>query len=762
MYRKLIEKYKGKKIFRRMFAACFSLAAVLIVCSCVGGFLWFERTHLDEEKRNHENVLWASSLMIKSYMDTMEEYMETLRGDTYVKKTFLKESHSWDRDMSIAAQEIRNMADVSPMLHSIYLMSGGEEILKCVNPSYPMTQEDDGRMRELFAQNDFLDFFSSHYTDVYGEEQWILGFSNGELDPATGEKESGILISLDIGKIVEEVFSRTPGGRNYLLADAKGTVVAEQGGGYSGGEALKGELLELAEGSGERVSEILTLESGRVLVSGIRMENSFLLLELLPYSEISAPINHMRNMFIGIGCLLAVLMVLLAFAMSSMVYLPIDAAVRIAEDQEALPVRVKSRLADTELFSVAKTYQAMVQTLNNLNVREEQKALADYLSSRKRDAGLPEWVEENYGKEGVYSRVICLRISDTKDFQDNNTEEAIAFELQTITNLVEQALKGQGAILVNPVNEEYIAVLLFSERQAEEEALRAALEEIFSVTKELLHIGMDAGISAGKQGLSELKSMYQMARAATAYRFMYGVNSVISEEEMAKKALNGLKTVKTDALISCLKNSDREGFAEEYARLTDMLRQTSIQAAQDALTDMATELVRYQNSLNYRYDALTKAEYGRLERELSGYDYLDNAGEWFFRKADEIWLTLAQARKSGREDIVDRAVTYLKENYADTNISASYLADMFHITPSYFSRLFREKSGSAFPDYLATLRIERARELLLEKENKSIQEICEMVGYSNASYFTATFKKKYGITPGQYRKNHTAGEREQI
>src|SRR5699024_10957983 len=128
---------------------------------------------------------------------------------------------------------------------------------------------------------------------------------------------------------------------------------------------------------------------------------------------------------------------------------------------------------------------------------------------------------------------------------DNNTEEAIAFELQTITNLVEQALKGQGAILVNPVNEEYIAVLLFSERQGEEQALRAALEEIFSVTTELLHIGMDAGISAGKQGLSELKSMSQMARAATAYRFMYGVNSVISEEEMAKKALNGLKTVKT-------------------------------------------------------------------------------------------------------------------------------------------------------------------------------------------------------------------------
>ena len=74
-------------------------------------------------------------------------------------------------------------------------------------------------------------------------------------------------------------------------------------------------------------------------------------------------------------------------------------------------------------------------------------------------------------------------------------------------------------------------------------------------------------------------------------------------------------------------------------------------------------------------------------------------------------------------------------------------------TTSYFSRLFHEKCGCTFPDYLVALRIERARELLLERENLSIQEICELVGYSNASYFTTSFKKKYGMTPGQFRRS---------
>lgn len=64
-----------------------------------------------------------------------------------------------------------------------------------------------------------------------------------------------------------------------------------------------------------------------------------------------------------------------------------------------------------------------------------------------------------------------------------------------------------------------------------------------------------------------------------------------------------------------------------------------------------------------------------------------------------------------------------------------------------------KNAAASFPDYLVALRIERARELLLERENLSIQEICELVGYSNASYFTTSFKKKYGMTPGQFRRS---------
>ena len=305
-------------------------------------------------------------------------------------------------------------------------------------------------------------------------------------------------------------------------------------------------------------------------------------------------------------------------------------------------------------------------------------------------------------------------------------------------------------------NTKTVDMLELYEESVTEERVTVASQHILEVTGELIHIGMDVGISEEKgetEGFTELNLMYQMARAATAYRFIYGMGAVVTEGEMAQRALNGEQAPSSEELIQRLRQSDRTGFSAEYRKIVGELKKLSIQKAQDALMEIAGQMQTYRNSLQYRFEPLTKKDYEVLAGQLASYEYMDDVEEWFFRMAEEIWLILERNRQTGREDVVEKAIAYLQSNYGDPNISAQYLADKYHITPSYFSRLFHEKCGCTFPDYLAALRIERARELLLERENLSIQEICELVGYSNASYFTTSFKKKYGMTPGQFRRS---------
>ena len=98
---------------------------------------------------------------------------------------------------------------------------------------------------------------------------------------------------------------------------------------------------------------------------------------------------------------------------------------------------------------------------------------------------------------------------------------------------------------------------------------------------------------------------------------------------------------------------------------------------------------------------------------------------------------------------VIRAVAYCNENYP-RKITLDELASHVRLNKSYFSQLFHKEMGMSFGDYLESVRIKRAQQLLRENQ-ASMAEIAESVGFSNQNYFTKVFKRATGATPSQYR-----------
>ena len=751
---KIVQKYRGKIILRRIFAVCFGLAAVCILLSCILGFGWFRVSQIQQQESDYESRMDTYVLVLQNYGKSMENVVTVLENDVYIRKLINRNTFTWDNTAGIAAQEVTNLVSVNPMIHSVYVWLEDDYLIKSTNPSYPIDQNGDARMLDIFQMSTFHESAVIPYLDIYGKSQNLLCLTSGSMDPTTGGKRSGIQVNMDLDKIMTSTLPKTEE-EQFLLIDRDGNIVYEQGTRemYRVGERLE-DILWKNRNLTETSAEIVRTAQGRFLSVATEIDDEFTLVWLISYRHLTGSMTRVGFLFLGIGLLVAIIVLLLALLMSNRVYNPIGEMVRTASE-EGLPSEAMARqLENTELYSIAQTYQTMVQRLNHINLRKEQEDLAAYLISREKTAKLPEWVEEIYAKPGVRIRVVVMRLSDIQDLHSNNTEEAIAFEMETIKTIVEQTLRELGNVLVLPVDREFIAVILFSEESVTEERVTVASQHILEVTGELIHIGMDVGISGEKgetEGFAELNLMYQMARAATAYRFIYGMGAVVTEGEMAQRALNGEQAPSSEELIQRLRQSDRTGFSAEYRRIVGELKKLSIQKAQDALMEIAGQMQTYRNSLQYRFEPLTKKDYEVLAGQ--SYEYMDDAEDWFFRMAEEIWLILERNRQTGREDVVEKAIAYLQSNYGDPNISAQYLADKYHITPSYFSRLFHEKCGCTFPDYLVALRIERARELLLERENLSIQEICELVGYSNASYFTTSFKKKYGMTPGQFRRS---------
>ena len=93
----------------------------------------------------------------------------------------------------------------------------------------------------------------------------------------------------------------------------------------------------------------------------------------------------------------------------------------------------------------------------------------------------------------------------------------------------------------------------------------------------------------------------------------------------------------------------------------------------------------------------------------------------------------------------------MEENYADPDLSVGRVAEEVGVTPNYLSRIFRNTRGETCIDFLTTLRLERAKEMLRNSGEKNYV-IAEAAGYRNPNYFNAIFRKYVGCTPKEYRE----------
>lgn len=108
------------------------------------------------------------------------------------------------------------------------------------------------------------------------------------------------------------------------------------------------------------------------------------------------------------------------------------------------------------------------------------------------------------------------------------------------------------------------------------------------------------------------------------------------------------------------------------------------------------------------------------------------------------------------EQITDEVKKYLEANYKDATLSEA--AERVGLSPSYLSKLFKEKSGVNFSDMLLSIRMEKACKLLRDVRYKSY-EIAFDVGYDNPKNFSRAFKAYFQISPSEYRQAKNSDER---
>lgn len=108
---------------------------------------------------------------------------------------------------------------------------------------------------------------------------------------------------------------------------------------------------------------------------------------------------------------------------------------------------------------------------------------------------------------------------------------------------------------------------------------------------------------------------------------------------------------------------------------------------------------------------------------------------------------------SGSDRSIDVALQYIRTHYHD-DLSLEKVAAIVYLNPVYFSQLFKQKIGQGFKEYVTHLRLEQAKQLLMNPKLK-LADVADRIGYQDMRHFSQVFRKKYGVTPSEYRQEQT-------
>lgn len=210
-----------------------------------------------------------------------------------------------------------------------------------------------------------------------------------------------------------------------------------------------------------------------------------------------------------------------------------------------------------------------------------------------------------------------------------------------------------------------------------------------------------------------------------------------SHKSLAEETLNDLK-VHYDALPVLS--------YDEVKNIANMLFSLSSYLIEEAL-DKNLLLEMYQNSI--------KNEIKVDSNIFSGYSIqnIENVKREISNVMIDVYTdgkTYNNEKMSKVNSTIKPAIDYIYENKSE-NVSVEKMANICHISPSYFSRLFSKEMGDNFSKYISRLKIEWSKSML-EETDISVNQISEELGFNEAGYFIKIFRKYEGVTPSVYRK----------
>ncbi len=235
-----------------------------------------------------------------------------------------------------------------------------------------------------------------------------------------------------------------------------------------------------------------------------------------------------------------------------------------------------------------------------------------------------------------------------------------------------------------------------------------------------------------------------------AIRFMNGKGIIHIADIPTEKELPVLKypVSKEKLLLEKAALGERDACIQAFSNIFEWL-QIEYYGSVNKIRAKLIELMILISRLAYDYNITQNLDSIDFISQLQSLDAVSELKHWCIQRIEYVTKSISEAREKKTNSLISKAVDFIKENYRK-EITLEDVSKEVNISPHYFSKLFKDEMGENFIDYLTTLRINTAKEIM-KSSLMSVKEICYEIGYGDPNYFSRIFKKAVGVTPTEYR-----------
>lgn len=763
-FTKKISSIKNKKYLSQLYISITIFSAFILVTSSMFLMSVFKSVGVSIVNEGNLKLLVQTGHGIQNMNSFANSYINSLYSTKEIR-TLMYEPELSDVDMSNIMSLIYKNISGTSFVKSIYVYNAEYDVVYVVGP--------------YTAKRKLHNFYDKQLSDIIGDKTKVTSLPFARAMPVSdfqqetinvytyimAERNSNneivrmLTVNIDVNWIFSSVKDEAPSAiGNVIILNGEGIIYGDLNGDMFLNNISETDfaqtLLKKRESQGFFVDEVFGEKSA---VSFYKLATpDWICLGVTPYDYLMSKMNVVMVYAIIMCLALLCVVVLFCYYISLRLYSP----VRKLVSNIAAPLGIiENKNKFNEFLAITENFNSQTNSVKKLQEFKQysKEKLKSHHLLRLLTYGFDKIpTDESYEMNISFERplMLCLIHIDFPETLDNKYSFHNNYMLKYgVINVITEIMSSIEKCECLDLEDDAILLIL---NESEAEDLSSLVKEAAAIAQDIIekHLSLKlsffiVGNCFGKEMLPYyFKQLFEMCKS----KIMFGEKCIVDYEQFEKMSDNDFKI--RMQLIEEITDVLEKGDAKGAMRLYDMMaisaetfNYDAILLTRDILLASVFKLIdRVEISSNLIYDM----DYAMVKKNMEKADSLEAMRSEFEKMFLAVENNIKNSSYDKTSDILERALKYIRENYKDRNLNATIISDVFGVSHKYLSKLFNSIKKCTISEYIKTIRLEKAAELLRES-TKTLDEIYDEIAWDNKKYFFTVFKKKYGMSPGDYR-----------